>query len=78
MDHAIDHWRRQFRGEARVKDDTDMIDADIAGQQPDPLGRPPEQPAPGQIADKLPIRWDAQERAYVGRKIIRPTSMCRC
>ena len=30
MKHAIDHWRRQFRGEARVKDDKDVTDADIA------------------------------------------------
>ncbi len=30
MKHAIDHWRRQFRGEARVKDDKDITDADIA------------------------------------------------
>ena len=28
--HAVDHWRRQFRGEARVKDDDDITDADIA------------------------------------------------
>jgi hypothetical protein len=30
MDHAIDHWRRQFRGEARVKSDTDLTDAEMA------------------------------------------------
>ena len=30
MRHAVDHWRRQFRGEARVKDDKDVTEADIA------------------------------------------------
>ena len=30
MDRAIEHWRRHFRGEARVKDDTAITDADIA------------------------------------------------
>ena len=40
MKHAIEHWRRQFRGEARVKDDKDVTDADIAAQQPRPVGRP--------------------------------------
>ena len=40
MQHAIDHWRRQFRGEARVKDDQDINDADIAAHNLDPLGRP--------------------------------------
>ena len=34
MAHAIKHWREQFRGEAPVKDDTAVTDADIARQQP--------------------------------------------
>ena len=29
MKHAIDHWRSQFRGEARVKNDNDISQADI-------------------------------------------------
>ena len=29
MKHAIEHWRLQFRGEARVKDDKDITQADI-------------------------------------------------
>ena len=28
--HAITEWRRQFRGEAQVRDDTEITDADIA------------------------------------------------
>ena len=30
MNHAIDHWRRQYRGEAQVKDDTAVTREDIA------------------------------------------------
>ena len=30
LQHARDHWRRQFRGDARVKNDNDVTDADIA------------------------------------------------
>ncbi len=30
MKHATDHWRKQFRGDAPVKDDTEITDADIA------------------------------------------------
>src|SRR4051812_26636404 len=30
MAHATNHWRRQFRGEPRVKDDADVSDGDIA------------------------------------------------
>src|SRR5437773_1092068 len=28
--HAVEHWRRQFRGEAPMKDDKDVTEADIA------------------------------------------------
>src|SRR5262249_58088523 len=30
LTHAITHWRQQFRGDAMVKDDTDIAAADIA------------------------------------------------
>src|SRR5262249_16318164 len=30
MTHAIEHWRKQFRGDARVKDDSAITAADIA------------------------------------------------
>ena len=38
MDRAIEHWRRHFRGDARVKDDTAIIDADIASNNLITLG----------------------------------------
>ena len=28
--HAIEHWRRQFRGDARVQNDNEVTDSDIA------------------------------------------------
>ena len=28
--HAVEHWRRQFRGEARVKEDDAVTEEDIA------------------------------------------------
>jgi hypothetical protein len=31
MTHATNEWRRQFRGEARVKDDSKVTESDIAG-----------------------------------------------
>ena len=46
MPHAIEHWRRQFRGEARVKDDTSVEAQDIADFESHPLGRPREQRHP--------------------------------
>ena len=38
MQHAIDHWRRQFRGEARVKDDKEDQRRRYRRSQPHSLG----------------------------------------
>ena len=58
--HAIDHWRRQFRGEARVKDDSAVTDEDIAAHNLVLWGDPASNKVLAKIADKLPIKWDAQ------------------
>ncbi len=29
LDHAVEHWRRQFRGDAIVKEDTDLTQEDF-------------------------------------------------
>jgi hypothetical protein len=59
MQHAIEHWRRQFRGEARVKDDSAITDADIASSNLVLWGDPSSNQVLARIADKLPISWDA-------------------
>lgn len=56
--HAIEHWRRQFRGEARVKNDDAVSDADIAEHNLVLWGDPASNKVLARIADKLPIRWD--------------------
>jgi hypothetical protein len=58
--HAIDHWRRQFRGEARVKDDRDVSPEDIAACNLILWGDPGSNQVLAKIAAKLPIRWDGQ------------------
>jgi hypothetical protein len=58
MTHAIDHWRRQFRGEARVKDDKDITDADIAAHNLVLWGDPTSNFILAKIAGKLPLKWD--------------------
>ncbi len=60
MAHAIEHWRRQFRGEARVKDDAAVTDADIAANNLVLWGDPQSNAILKKIADKLPVRWDGQ------------------
>jgi hypothetical protein len=63
MKHAIDHWRKQFRGEAPVKDDADVSDADIASHNLVLWGDPSSNKVLAKIADKLPIRWNAEKVA---------------
>jgi dienelactone hydrolase len=57
QDRAIEHWRRHFRGEARVKDDAEIKEADIVGANLVLWGDPSSNAVLAKIADKLPIRW---------------------
>ncbi len=70
MGHAVDHWRRQFRGDARVKDDRDVTDADIAAHNLVLWGDPSSNARPGedrgQAADRL-----GPERGSSGRQDLR-------
>jgi dienelactone hydrolase len=59
MGHAVEHWRRQFRGEITPRDDRDVTDADIASSNLILWGDPPSNTILARIADKLPIKWDA-------------------
>ncbi len=65
MDRAIEHWRRHFRGEARVKDDTAITDADIAGANLVLWGDPASNAILKRIEAKLPIRWPGDEGAKI-------------
>lgn len=59
--HAIDHWRSQFRGEARVTTDDAVTDADIAAHNLVLWGDPQSNKLLARIADKLPIMWNRNE-----------------
>ena len=67
MAHAIDQWRKQFRGEARVKDDSAIDDNDIASSNLVLWGDPSSNAILKKIVDRLPIRWDGQ-RIHIGDK----------
>jgi hypothetical protein len=58
-DHAVDHWRKQFRGELKPIKDTDVDDAWIAKANLVLWGDPQSNKVLAKIADKLPIKWDA-------------------
>jgi hypothetical protein len=54
MKHAVDHWRSQFRGDARVVDDTAVSPQDISGSNLVLWGDAQSNKVIAQIADKLP------------------------
>jgi dienelactone hydrolase len=73
LDRAIEHWRRHFRGQARVKDDTAITADDIAGANLVLWGDPSSNAVLKKIAAKLPIQWtekqiDVGGKTYDGAK----------
>ena len=57
MKRSIDHWRKQFRGEARVKKDEEVTPEDISQHNLILWGDPSSNKVLKLIADKLPIKW---------------------
>jgi hypothetical protein len=55
--HAVAEWRRQFRGEAQVRDDRDITSADIANNNLILFGDPGSNQILARIAAKLPMQW---------------------
>jgi pimeloyl-ACP methyl ester carboxylesterase len=66
--HAVTHWRRQFRGEARVKKDTEVTDEDIAAHNLVLWGDPQSNQVLARLANQLPVRWDGKA-VTVGGKV---------
>ena len=59
QEHAARLWRTQMRGDAPVKDDTAITDADIAANNLVLWGDPQSNKLLARIASKLPIQWTA-------------------
>lgn len=68
QERAVREWRTQFRGDAQVKDDTAVTDADIASSNLILWGDPQSNKILARIAGKLPIRWTADAVA-LGNKL---------
>jgi hypothetical protein len=56
MTRAVREWRRQFRGDAVVKEDTAIAEADIANSNLILWGDPKSNAVLAKIADKLPLK----------------------
>lgn len=63
FERAVEHWRRHFRGEARVKNDSEVSEEDIAAANLVLWGDPTSNKLLGRIAEKLPISWNAEQIA---------------
>ena len=57
MARAAEHWRRHFRGEARMKNDTDITPDDIAESNLILWGDPQSNAVLQRIAPQLPLKW---------------------
>jgi pimeloyl-ACP methyl ester carboxylesterase len=55
--HATNEWRAQFRGDAPVKDDVDVTDADIAASNLVLWGDPRSNRLLARLVDGLPLNW---------------------
>lgn len=67
LTRAIEHWRRHFRGDARVVNDVDLTDEMIQSSNIVLWGDPKSNSVLTKIADKLPIQWTA-DKVTVGEK----------
>jgi pimeloyl-ACP methyl ester carboxylesterase len=74
QEHAIREWRRQFRGEARVRDDSEITDADIASSNLVLWGDAGSNKVLVRIAAKLPLRWEGESLVAGKRKFAAATN----
>jgi dienelactone hydrolase len=58
LERAIEHWRRHFRGRARVKDDVAVTEADMAAAHVVLWGDDLSNAVWKRMAADLPIRWE--------------------
>ena len=67
LERAVEHWRRHFRGDARVIDDSDMTDEIIQSANIVLWGDPSSNKVLAKIADQLPVKW-TKDRVEAGGK----------
>lgn len=67
LDHAVEHWRRHYRGEVRIKDDTAVTEQDQLDHHLILWGDPKSNSLIERLLPRLPIRWDATQLQANGR-----------
>jgi dienelactone hydrolase len=67
MAHAVNHWRKQFRGVARQKIDTEVTEEDITAHNLVLWGDPSSNAVMEKLMGRLPIQW-RKDAVTVGSK----------
>lgn len=67
LDHLRDRWRAVFRGELRVKNDTEVTDEDLAKYHVVCWGDYTSNKLLAKMKDKLPLTWSDKELAFRGK-----------
>lgn len=65
LDHFLKHWRQQFRGDARVRNDTDVTKSDIASHNLILFGDPQSNEVISRLNERLPVGWEG-DRVVAG------------
>ena len=68
QDRAIREWKRMWRGDAQVRRDTEVTDADIADSNLVLWGDAASNRLLARIMDRLPVRWAGGELVLGSRK----------
>jgi hypothetical protein len=66
LQHAIEHWRRQFRGEPLVKIDTEITDEDAQSANIICFGTPRSNRYLAACLPELPLAWDQESLVFRG------------
>jgi hypothetical protein len=68
MQYAVEQWHLQFRGEARVKDDSAITEEDMASSNLVLWGDPKSNLVLAKILKRLPVSWNAEAVSIEGKK----------
>ncbi len=68
LQHAVDHWRLQFRGDARIKLDTEVTEVDLLQSNIICFGTPESNRLIAKVVGQIPIRWSGDECAIGSQK----------
>ncbi|MCI0705254.1 MAG: hypothetical protein L0241_29700, partial [Planctomycetia bacterium] len=69
MKHAVDHWRKQFRGDVEIVDDTEVLKNSLHWDDANWIlwGDPQSNAVYAKMADRFPIKW-SEKGVVIGKE----------